>query len=899
MLSDLRFRLRALFGQAGMERELDDELREHLERQTAKYVMAGMPEGEADRRARVEFGGIENVKEESRDARGVALIETAIRDIRYGARILWKSPAFTLVAVLSLALGIGANTAIFQLLDVLRMRTLPVAAPRELAWVRVPDMSLARGSVNTDGGLTYALWEQIRHRQTAFSGLFAWSPAGFNLSPAGEVRTEYGMWVSGDFFQVLGVTPVMGRVFSRADDVRGCGTPGAVISYAFWQSEFGGSAGAIGRTVRLNGHAVPVIGVTRPGFTGLEVGRQFQVAVPICSASVLWFDATSAGTLWWLDVMGRLKPGVSAQQAAAQMKVLSPAVFKAALPPDYPPASVKDYLGMKLDALPAGAGFSGLRDVYSKPLTMLLAIAALVLLIACANLANLMLARASAREREIAVRLAIGASRARLITQLMTESLLLATAGAGLALLLSGSLSRALIRMLSNGDSSIFLDLHLDWRVMAFAASLGVLTCVVFGLTPALRATGDGPGPLLKSAGRGLTANRERFGLRRLLVASQIAFSLFLLVGAMLFVRSLQNLMQAQTGFRQEGILIADLSFARANPASIPAFQKTLLARIRAVPGVISAAGTSVVPLSGGIWDNRVWPDGKDMEHSSETLLTRISPRYFRTLETPVLSGRDFDDNDAPGSAKVAIVNQVFAKKIVGEGNPIGRQFHIEATPSNPETVYQIVGLVVNTKYRNLRGEFEPIAYLPLAQNADPSLSNQLLIRSSLPPASLLPSLRRAIGEVDPNAGFSFQEFTTQIGEMLLPERLMATLSTAFGMLAGLLSAIGIYGVISYLVARRRNEIGIRMALGADRAQILGMVLRESVEVLAMGLAGGTVLALGAGAFAGSMFFGLKAYDARVLGSAAALLALVAMAATWFPARRAANVDPTIALRDE
>jgi putative ABC transport system permease protein len=902
LIADLLYRARAIFRRTTVESELDEELRFHLEHQIETYVHAGLSRQEAERRARLEFGGVEQVKEETRDARGVAPLDTLLRDIRYGLRVLRKSPSFTSVAVLSLVLGIGANAAIFQVLDSIRLRSLPVANPHELAEVRIQDMNGVRGSVNRENSLTYGLWEQIRDRQQAFSSVFAWSDDMLNLSPAGEVRMARGLWVSGAFFSALGVEPVAGRLIAPSDDRPGCGTPGAVISHAFWHTEFGADPAVVGRKLTLNGRPVEIMGVAPPGFFGVDVGRVFQVALPICSVpEVRGFDALHAGTFWWLTVMGRLKPGWTVERASANLNSISSGVFQASLPANYPAVSVKTYLAMNLTALPAAAGLSGLRNRYADSLWMLLAVAGLVLLIACANLAGLMLARASARGREIAVRLAIGASRGRLIRQLMTESLLIAAAGAGLGLLFSLWLSRLLVTLLTTDERSINLDLHPDWRVLCFTAGLAVLTCLFFGLAPALQATQAGPGAVLKSAARGVTADRGRFSLRRLLLAAQVALSVVLLVGALLFVRSLHNLLTVETGFRSDGVLIADLRFARANPAEVNvlSFQKSLLARIQGVPGVVSVADTSIVPVSGSSWSNKAWLDGTDGGQVPESLHSFVSSGYFRTLALPLLAGRDFAETDTPQSPKVAIVNQAFAQRIANTANPVGLRFRVEPTPSTPETVYEIVGLVGNAKYRSLREDFKTVFYLPFTQDPHPSLSDQLLIRSSLPSSALVPAVRAAISEVDPKAHFDFEEFQAQIDESLLAERLMAALSSALGVLAGLLSAAGLYGGISYMVARRRSEVGIRMALGADRRAVLALFLRESGMVLAWGLSLGGALALAAATAASSMLFGLKPYDAATFAAALGLLALVALVATYLPARRAAGIDPLLTLRDD
>jgi len=822
------------------------------------------------------------------------------QDLRHATRLLRLSPGFTLVAPLSLALGIGANSAIFQLLDAVRLRTLPVKNPQELAVVKLTDSQGRRGSVNTPyPALTNPLWERVRDRQQTFSGMFAWATDGFNLATGGESHYAQGLWVSGGFFRVLGVAPVAGRVFAPADDRRGCGTPGAVISYSFWQRQFGGEASAIGRKLTLDSHPVEIVGVTPPGFFGVEVGRTFDVALPICSEAALRKESPlDSGTFWWLTVMGRLPAGRSLAQATAQLNALSPGIFEATLSPRYPRESVKDYLGFKLSAVSAASGLSMLRETYSDPLYFLLAIAGLVLLIACANLANLMLARASAREREISVRLALGASHARLVRQLLAESLLLAAAGAACGALLAQALSRYLVAFLGTEGDQPFVDMQADWRVLAFAAGLAVLTCILFGLAPAFEGTRGGPGAVLK-AGRGLTASRQRFGLRRTLVVAQVALSLVLLVGALLFSRTLGNLLALDAGFRQDGILIADVELTQMPVERWDGFKQDLIARFQAIPGVDSAAETRFVPLGGAATSNRVWQEGSDSRQAREALFNWVGPRYFKTLGIPLLAGRDFDRRDAANSARVAIVSEAFARRLGYAGSPVGQTFRREATPTEPETVFEIVGLVGNSKYRDLREDFQAVAFLAAAQRPSPNSPVQILMHSNAPLPPLISAVRRAIGEANPQVSFDFGVLRTQIREGLMRERLMATLSGFFGLLAAVLAIIGLYGVMSYMVARRGHEIGIRMALGANRRQVVRMILREAAGLLSAGLFAGAILALAVGRAARAMLFGLQPHDPVSFLLAVASLAAVALAASCLPAYRAAGLDPLAALRDE
>jgi putative ABC transport system permease protein len=828
------------------------------------------------------------------------MLENLLQDARHGLRLLLLNPGFAIVAILSLALGIGANTAIFQLLDAVRLRAIPVQHPEQLAIVKIGNFENASGSFSSRySQATNPQWEQIRAQQQGFSGIFAWSPDQVNLARGGEIRMANILWVSGDFFDVLGVKPEAGRLLNASDDRRGC--PGAaVISDSFWRSEYGASSNVFQKPITIDGHPFDIVGVTPPAFFGVEVGRTFDIAIPLCADPILRGEYTKLDgrSDWWLAMMGRLKPGWTLERATAQLEAVSPGIFEATLPQRFQAEDAKNYLSYKLKALPAENGFSELRSDYSSPLWMLLAIAGLVLLIACANLANLMLARASAREKEIAVRLALGASRGRLIRQLLSESLLLAAAGAISGILLARMLSGVLVAMISTQSDTMFLDLAPDYRVLGFTAALAVLTCILFGLAPALRATKSSPASAMRASGRGLTANRERFGLRRILVVTQVALSLVLLVGALLFVGSLRNLMSVDAGFRQDGILIANLGYGSLK---IPLdrrveYRRQLVEKIRAIPGVVSAAHTRIRPLSGSGWNQTIHLNGKKMGGAS---LTRVTPGYFATLSTTLIAGRDFDNHDVLGSVQVAIVNEAFAKKYYGDANPVGKRFAFEGDKGQTPPVFEIVGVVKNTKYYELREDFKPIAFFPDAQDDRPNQSANIVIRAGIPLSALVPAVKHSVAEISPDIDVDFHPFKTAILDGLLQERLMATLSGFFGALAAILAVIGLYGVISYMVARRTNEIGIRMALGANGGGIVRLILREAILLLAIGLAVGAALALAAARTAKSMLFGLKPYDPATLAFAIVTLAVVALAASYIPARRAAGVDPMVALREE
>ncbi|HEV3252942.1 MAG TPA: ABC transporter permease [Candidatus Acidoferrales bacterium] len=828
---------------------------------------------------------------------------TLWQDLRYGLRLLRINPGFTAVAVLSLALGIGANTAIFQLIDAIRLRTIPARNPSELAIVRIADRSWASGNFSSNySELTFPMWEQIRQRQQAFSSLSVWSNDQFNLASGGEAHYAQGIWVSGDFFRVLGVQPILGRLLSPADDQPGCGAGAVDISYSFWQRHFGGEASVLGKQLTLNGYPFEIIGVTPPGFYGISVGDSFDVAVPVCSDAVINGEDSRLNVRrdWWLASIGRLKPGWSIAQASAQLGAITPAVLQETVPPQYDAEGVKHYLAYKFAAFPAENGFSELRRQSEAPLWLLLGLSGLVLLIACANLANLMLARAGSREREIVVRLAIGASRGRLIRQLLSESLLLALAGAAGGAFLAVELSDLFVSFISTPRSPVFLDMAMDWRVLGFTAGLAILTTVLFGLTPAIRATGMAPSVVLKSGGRGMTAGRERFGLRRILVTVQVALSLVLLVGSLLFVRSLRNLFTLDAGFQQNGILITSVDLTHLNlpPERRAEFKRGLLERVRAIPGVQSAADAFVVPIGGMSSNDEVLGDTPDQKKGN-TWINYVSPGYFATVETPLLSGRDFNDGDTATSPKVVIVSEAFVHKFLKGGNPVGQTFRTWEPPGKPEPFYEIVGVVKDSKYQDMHEEFLPISFFPISQREKPDLSDQIIVRSGAALPGLINSLKSTIADVNPAIDIDFRVFKTQIRESLLQDQLMATLSGFFGFLAALLAAIGLYGVFSYAVVQRTNEIGIRMALGAQRSDVVRMIMREAGLILLLGLAAGTGIALAAAQLAASLLFGLKPRDPLTLILAVVTLSLVAALASYVPAYRASRLDPMVALRYE
>jgi putative ABC transport system permease protein len=838
-------------------------------------------------------------------------VQTLWQDLRYGLRQLAKSPGFAAVAILTLAMGIGANAAIFQLIDAVRLRTLPVKDPNRLAIVHIEKKNWGSGNFNGPyAEFTFPLWQQVQQRQQAFSSIAAWSGGAreeANLARGGEVDMAPRIWVSGEFFETLGVQPMLGRLISDADDQRGC-AGGVDISYSFWQRRYGGDASAIGKQITLDNHSFPILGVTPPNFYGVSVGDRFDVAMPLCAEPIIngefsRITGERARESWSLSIFGRLKPDWTREHASAQLGAIASPSLHETIPPQYDAEGVKHYLDYAFQAWPAENGFSQMRKDTSDPLWLMLGLSGLVLLIACANLANLMLARATSREREIAVRLALGASRGRLIRQLLSESALLAIAGAVCGGFLAAVLSRFLLALIATPDNPVFLDMPMDWRVLAFAAGLAVLTTILFGLAPALRAGHASVGAVLKAEGRGMTAGRMRFRFQRILVASQVALSLVLLAGALLFVRSLRNLMLRDPGFQQDGLLVADIDFTRLNLTveRQDPFTNDLLERIRAIPGVAAAAASDRSPVNGDTSNDWVLDD-KGGHPNGAAFEDYVGPGYFQTIENPMLAGRDFNSNDTATSPRVAIVNQTFVKKFLdGLKDPIGKQFRVWAPTGQTPRYYVVVGEVKDSVYNDMHEPMQAVMYFPRTQVVQPFAypGATLLIRSRAGIAGVLNPVKETITEAGPEIDIHFRVLRTQIRESLKQDELIAMLCGFFGVLAVLLAAIGLYGVISYTVALRTNEIGIRMALGSQPSGVVRLVLGEVAILIAIGIVVGAGLTLAGGKAVTSLLYGLAARDPLTLVAAAVLLTAIGFAASFIPALRATRVDPMVALRHE
>jgi predicted permease len=811
------------------------------------------------------------------------------QDLRDALRQLRLSPAFALVAISSLAMGIGANTAIFQLLDAVRLRNLPIPNPQELAELRIVGGNHGFGVTNGQyAQLTRPIWREIREHHEPFSGVFAWSIYEERVGKGANSRSVRALEVTREFFPVLGVQPWRGSLLMSKDEESACTISGVVVSYPYWQSQMGGRELDGNSTLVVDGHLTQVIGVTPPSFFGLVVGESFDIAVPLC------YSMGMQGEVFDISIMGRLRPSWSLERASAELSTLSPGIFEATAPTGYSSQAIQQFKQYRLAAYPSSAGVSALRANYESSLWLLLAMTGLVLLIACANLANLMLARASTREREIAVRLALGASRGRLLRHSLLESGLLAAVGTGLGIVVAGFLSRALVWSISTRDNMIILSTATDWRVLFFTSSVAVLACAVFGVAPALRATAAEPVSAMKAGGRGITGNRQRFSTQRWMVVTQISVSLVLLVGALLFVGSFRNLMTIDPGMRERGITVVFAQFQQSHvaPEHYEDFKRELLDEVRSVPGVLDAATTTNQPLLGGSWTHQIHIGSAE----GASKFTWVSPDYFKTMGIPLLSGRGLSNDDTATSPRVAIVNQRFIRQFSSGVDPIGRTLRTSPEPGYPATVYQIVGVIPDTKYNDIRGDTPPIVFAPATQYPAQRPWTMIMVYSNVFPEQ---AIRQRIAQAHPEVVTDFGDFQAGIREGLVRERLMAMLSGAFGLLAALLAMLGLYGVISFTVARRRSEIGIRVALGADRRQVIVMVMREAGILLLIGLSIGGALSAVAGRGAGSLLFGLKPSDPLSLVLSTLLLTLVALFASYIPARRAAKVDPMVALRYE
>ncbi len=814
-------------------------------------------------------------------------MQTLLQDLRYGLRMIAKAPVFTLVALLALALGICANTTIFSFINAVVLRPLAgVSEPERLIAVYTSDYSSGLYSTSS-----YPDYLDFRDQADAFEGLAAYAPSVFNWTGEGDPERLRGSYVTGNYFSVLGVKAGLGRTLQPSDDTPSTSQP-VVIGVEFWRRRFNSDPNIVGRVITLNNKPYTIAGVTESSFRGLRLGPPVDLWVAMAAHA----SYTSGGRGdRGIQITGRLKPGVTLEQAQTQL-----ATIGARLAQTYPETNMGT-LGRPNEPRPitivheARITPEGQMRVWRVSI-LLFAVVGLVLLIACANVANLLLARASVRRREIAVRLALGASRARLMRQLLTESVLLAVMGGALGLVLTQWTAGALPAFFPANEAA-GIDLSIDWRVLVFTLSVAVLTGLVFGLVPALQTT---RADLISSLKNETGINNQplrRFGLRDVLVVSQLAVSLVLLIAAALFVRSLGRAVNFDPGFASQNLITASLAMrgAKLNREQGQTFYEQMLERVGSLPGVRGATLSVVVPLSGGGQRRNVVFEEYQPQPNEDTELNTnvVGPDYFSTMEIPIVQGRDFGPQDRKNTARVVIVNEELARRYFG-GNALGKRLRVDS--EGP--FLEIVGIVRSAKYRDLREDVLPFIYIPLAQEYQPDMT--LLVRTAGDPAALLGTLRNEVLAVNKDVPvFGVQTMTEQIAGQLAVDRMIAVLLSIFGGVALLLAAIGIYGVMAYAVAQRTREIGIRIALGAERSDILTMIVRRGLTLALIGAGIGLALAFALTRVVKTLLFGISATDPLTFSVISILLVAVALLASYFPARRATKVDPMVALRNE
>jgi putative ABC transport system permease protein len=812
-------------------------------------------------------------------------------DWRDAVRALRATPVVTAVAVLSLALGIGANTALFSLINGLRLKTLPVSAPDEL-------VMLANGS------WTNPIWDEIRARQhDAFTGAFAWSNDRVDLSTQGQTEFVDSIWASGEMFQVLGVRPERGRLLGPDDDVRGGRSTVAVISDRLWRSRFNADESAIGRSIALNRVPFTIVGVMPAEFFGPEVGRRADVVVPIGADTVLrGKDSFLDGHwTWWLEIMARRKPGQNLEQAQAALRGIQAQVRDGAMPTTGPAEARAGFLKDPFSLEAAAAGRSTLRDRYTRPLTALLVVVGAVLLIACANIANLLLARAAARRHEICVRLALGASRGRLARQLLLESLMLSGAGALAGLAFAQWAGQLLVQQLATSTRVVSVDLSIDWRIAAFTAGVALLTALLFGVAPAFGLLRVSPNDAIKEQGRSVIGDR-RARLRNTLVVAQVALSLVLIVAAGLFVRTFVSLSRQPLGFDPEPLLIATVDM---RSSGVPADGRAKLAEdLRAaaatVPGISRVAASLITPISGQGWNTNITtPEAPQLTGRARmSWVNAVSPDWFASYGMRVIRGRDFDSSDRRGGEPVVIVNEKFVATFFGKADPVGQQL-AGGGLRDDDAPLRVVGVVSDAVYQNARAGQAATIYVPILQDDHPGPNRSLT--AVVAGGSFTPVRRgivEALARVNPLVSVSFREYREQVRASTAQERLVAMLSGFFGVLAVVLSALGLYGVTTYSVNLRRTEIGVRMALGANGTGVVRMVLGRAGRLIAVGIAIGAGMSWWLSRYVGTLLYGLEARDPATIVAAAVTLLTVGVLAGWLPARRAARIDPAIVLRE-
>lgn len=898
----------SVFGRARAEREMDQELRFHIDAYAEDLVRGGHSQQEALRRARVEFGGIEQAKEVCREVRRFTFLDSLLQDLRFGLRQLRKNPGFSAVAILTLALGIGTNTAIFSLTNQILLRDLPVPHPEQLVVLRSPGPNHGHTWSDVDGtaqSFSYPMYKDLRERATMFSGLLVCRDIPVNVSGRGETQAAQAALVSGNFFQALQVLPTFGRLFTASDETVPGANPVAVLSYGYWLQKFGANPSILNKPLTVNGIPLTVVGVAPKGFYGIQIGSTPDLFIPVTMKPQMVPNAVQSiddRTDHWLPIMGRLNPG------------MSPARAQAALQPIYQPILESDAKLLKLSGndfqrfiakplllVNGEHGRLVLQVDKQEPLLVLMSMVGLVLLIACANLAGLLVARGEARRREIGVRLAMGARRLRLIRQLLTESLIIACAGGAAGIALAWWCLNAAVAAIPEGGGMRALATSLDFRVLFFAIVLTLATTILFGLAPAMRATGLSLQSALKDQGSNVSEARSSVGLRKVLIVSQVALTAVLLAAAGLFARTLINLEHVNLGVDTGHVL--QFSVAPELNGSIPARTLSFADRARnelaALPGVRSVSISTTEIFAGedssSNFTSEVYRPGDD----TDAMYDYIGPNYFSTMGIPLIAGREFTESNTAESLKVCIINEKMAQRFFPGRNPVGLHIARGAGRLNANPQMEIIGVVANSKWDDARSDIFPFLYMPYSQNKNLGRLT-FYVRTEQDPSHMAATLRSLVQRLDPNLPVNnLRTLEEQVSNSMASDRLVAVLSISLALLAALLAAVGLYGVLAYSVARRTREIGIRVALGGRRADILRLVMEEGGRLTVVGSAIGIVAALVAMRWVASLLYGVTAWDPLTFIVVVVLLAVVSGVACFIPARRAMKVDPIIALRYE
>jgi predicted permease len=830
-----------------------------------------------------------------------------LQDIRFGLRTLAKNPGFTLVAILTLALGIGANAAIFSLTDQVLLRFLPVERPQELVVLHSPGKSHGRTWNDIQGGhsFSYPMYKDLRGRNEVFAGLLARYHVQVSIAGQGQSQLAEGELVSGNYFQVLGVQPALGRVFSSQDETAAGANPVAVLSYGYWTRNFGGDPNILNKQLSVNGNSLTIVGVARSGFAGVQVGQVPDLFIPITMKAPMTpnWDGLADRNDHWVTMLARLKPGISSTKAEAGLTPLYHAILEGEAPAlKLSSRDQQEFLNRKMLVDIGSHGRPVLQHDAKQPLLVLMAMVGLVLLIACANLAGLLIARGEGRQREIALRLALGAGRGRLVRQLMTESLLLAIVGGVTGLALASWTLAVIVKSIPESVGASGLTAQLDYRVLIFACAISLLTGVFFGLAPAIRATRADLQSVLKDQGASVSGGKANVRVRKSLLVSQIALTAVLLGSAGLFAHSLFNLKQQDLGVRPDHVLEFSISpeLNRYTPPQTISLVERIRKSIEPLPGVRAVSLSEIPMLAGSNSSSNITVEGYNAQEDEDMQVDHnsVGPDFLATMGIALLNGREFSDSDTSSSPKVAIINESMARRFFAGRQPVGLHFGFgKAKEAKIDT--EIIGVAKDSKNTDLRDQVYPTVFLPYSQSEHAGNAT-FYVRTNQDPVALTATVRNVVQSLDSNLPlYDLKTLAAQVDDIAFTDRLVTVFSLGLGLLASLLAAVGLYGVMAYVVARRTREIGIRMALGATQQSVAWMILREILGMLAAGLAIGLIAAYGIGRVIESQLFGVKASDPLVFFIAAGLLVAVALLAGWLPSRKAAGVDPMVALRYE